>query len=231
MKIVENVRFGLRDSPAYRSGEVIAYKLTPEELEKLRKETGYMELTKEKYMELKAAGKTDKVIMEEYGLNNVNLNKLKNRWGLIGVYGKRPEKIAEKAKENAPKNDLDEILTNALSNIAERAQALNEERTAVNIIKARDQVSTPTDSPFKKIALSIAETLEKKNHDYGDSFTKLYREFGDLSAVIRLTDKLERYKSLITSEQKVNDESIEDTLMDLAGYAILTIIARKGASS
>jgi len=134
--------------------------------------------------------------------------------------------VADKAKnvEKAP-----ETLTNGLSDIAERAYDLTDKKEAVLIIKADDQMSAPTDSPFRKIALSIAETLEKKNHDYGDSFSKLYREFGDLSAVIRLTDKLERFKSLINNKQKVSDESIDDTLMDLAGYAILTIIARKEA--
>jgi hypothetical protein len=208
-------RFGTRSGKDYVNGEVKTYRLSDEELQKLRKETGYMPLTKEKYMELKAAGKTDKVIMQEFNLNPVNLNKLKNRWGLIGVYGKRPEKIAEKAKEvaNIRIDNVADIITD---NIIE----------AMNWIPYHEQGPT-SDNQFRKIALSIAETLERKNHDYGDSFGKLYRKFGDLSAIIRLTDKLERYESLITKKQQVTDESINDTLMDLAGYAILTIVARK----
>lgn len=65
---------------------------------------------------------------------------------------------------------------------------------------------------------------EEKNKDYGDSFGKSYREYGKVMAAIRLEDKLNRFKNLIKNEQQVKDESIEDTLMDLANYAIMTII-------
>ena len=43
---------------------------------------------------------------------------------------------------------------------------------------------------------------------------------------IRLGDKLERFKNLTRnpSTQAVSDESIIDTLKDLANYAIMTII-------
>ena len=43
---------------------------------------------------------------------------------------------------------------------------------------------------------------------------------------IRLADKLNRLESLTlnNNEQKVSDESIVDTLMDLANYSIMTLI-------
>jgi hypothetical protein len=48
---------------------------------------------------------------------------------------------------------------------------------------------------------------------------------------IRLEDKLNRLKSLTRSgDQQVNDESIDDTLMDLANYAIMTIVERRLAA-
>ena len=66
----------------------------------------------------------------------------------------------------------------------------------------------------------------QKNHDYGDSFHKTYIEEGFAMARIRLSDKLERFKSLSKADaaQMVNDESIRDTLMDLANYAIMTVL-------
>ena len=67
---------------------------------------------------------------------------------------------------------------------------------------------------------------ERKNHDYGDSFEKGYGEYGMTMPVIRLEDKLNRLKSLLKSDARVQDESIEDTLMDLANYAIMTLIER-----
>ena len=67
-----------------------------------------------------------------------------------------------------------------------------------------------------------------KNHDYGDSFGKSYAEYGMTMACIRLEDKLNRLKSLTKfGSQQVIDESIEDTLLDLANYAIMTVVERR----
>ena len=68
----------------------------------------------------------------------------------------------------------------------------------------------------------LAATLQAKNDAYGDSFTKTVDEDGLLVLKIRLGDKLNRVSSLIKkNELKENDESLEDTLLDLAGYSIL----------
>lgn len=67
----------------------------------------------------------------------------------------------------------------------------------------------------------------EKDADYGSSFRQLYAEFGLLSSVIRMSDKLNRVKSLLSKEAQVKDESIDDTLLDLAGYAILTLVERR----
>ena len=48
---------------------------------------------------------------------------------------------------------------------------------------------------YKQIASKIADTLEKKNHDYGDSFHKVYEKYGMLSTVIRLSDKIGRLET------------------------------------
>lgn len=76
-----------------------------------------------------------------------------------------------------------------------------------------------------EICAGLTDLYERKNHDYGDSFHKTFVEEGFAMARIRLSDKLERFKSLSKgAEQKVNDESIIDTLKDMANYAIMTII-------
>lgn len=76
----------------------------------------------------------------------------------------------------------------------------------------------------KKVCDELAELYRRKNHDYGDSFHKSYEEFGLTMAAIRLDDKLNRFKTLIKVEGEVKDESIRDTLIDLANYAILTVM-------
>lgn len=77
-------------------------------------------------------------------------------------------------------------------------------------------------NPFKPYTDKLAATLGTKNQAYGDSFTKSVDEDGLLVLKIRLGDKFNRISSLIKhNELKENDESLEDTLLDMAGYAIL----------
>lgn len=76
-----------------------------------------------------------------------------------------------------------------------------------------------------EICKEINNLYERKNHDYGDSFHQTFAEEGMAMARIRLGDKFSRFKTLSRSgEQKVNDESIRDTLIDLANYAIMTVL-------
>ncbi len=76
-----------------------------------------------------------------------------------------------------------------------------------------------------RICEEINKLYERKNHDYGDSFHQTFVEEGMAMARIRLGDKFSRFKTLSRGcEQKVNDESIRDTLIDLANYAIMTIL-------
>lgn len=76
-----------------------------------------------------------------------------------------------------------------------------------------------------EICKEINNLYERKNHDYGDSFHQTFVEEGMAMARIRLGDKFSRFKTLSRSgEQKVNDESIRDTLIDLANYAIMTVL-------
>lgn len=63
-----------------------------------------------------------------------------------------------------------------------------------------------------------------KNADYGDSFGQTFERFGLLSAVVRMADKMARLESLTHNAPHVTDEAIIDTLMDLANYALMTVI-------
>ena len=69
----------------------------------------------------------------------------------------------------------------------------------------------------------------RKNHDYGDSVHDTYVKYGLTSFLVRMEDKLNRIRTLDKNraEIKIQDEKIEDTLMDLANYAILAIIEEK----
>lgn len=78
---------------------------------------------------------------------------------------------------------------------------------------------------FHGILEQMLRTYKEKNHDYGGSFDKTLDEFGLVAAVVRLEDKVNRLAALIKSDnQLVRDESIRDTLQDLANYAVLTLV-------
>lgn len=88
--------------------------------------------------------------------------------------------------------------------------------------KLKDLSATAPNNRFKKYTDDLAETLLAKNKDYGNSFDKTLEKYGLIALAIRLDDKLSRLASLIKSgTQEVKDESLKDTLQDIAGYAIL----------
>ena len=75
------------------------------------------------------------------------------------------------------------------------------------------------------ICQKLNQVYKAKNHDYGDSFGDTYKKLGIISAVTRLSDKMNRIISLAVShDTQVKDEKIEDTLLDMANYAIMTLI-------
>lgn len=82
---------------------------------------------------------------------------------------------------------------------------------------------------FREITNEMAELHARKNADYGDSFGQTYRELGIISAVTRMSDKMNRLKRLVAHKdaQQVKDESIDDTLIDLACYAVMTLMERR----
>lgn len=78
------------------------------------------------------------------------------------------------------------------------------------------------DNKFLEYTNHLADVLNQKNLAYGDSFSKSLDEDGLLVLKIRLGDKFNRISSLIKRDKlKENDESLEDTLLDMAGYSVL----------
>lgn len=75
-----------------------------------------------------------------------------------------------------------------------------------------------------KICEELGAIYSAKNADYGDSFGETFKKLGIISAVTRIADKTNRLQTLAMQAAKVKDEKIEDTLMDLANYAIMTLI-------
>ena len=77
----------------------------------------------------------------------------------------------------------------------------------------------------KGICDNLNSTYKAKNSDYGDSFSKVRHEYPE-AICIRLSDKLERLKTRYRGQQAQVKESIEDTLLDIANYAIMELVER-----
>jgi len=76
---------------------------------------------------------------------------------------------------------------------------------------------------FADIVGEMTTLYAKKNHDYGDSFDKGMTDIGMAYGIGRLYDKMNRIITLTNVKAEVNDESIEDTLKDLACYSVMTL--------
>lgn len=82
----------------------------------------------------------------------------------------------------------------------------------------------------QEICDGIHQLYLEKNAAYGDSFHQLYEKLGIISAVTQITHKYNRLINMakqlnagqIKADDEVFEESIKDTLLDLANYSILT---------
>ena len=74
----------------------------------------------------------------------------------------------------------------------------------------------------RDVALKVANIVIKKQHDYGHDNIMAFKEQG---LVVRLSDKVARLKNLLWSNTNApKNESIEDTFIDVAGYAIIGLM-------
>ena len=78
-----------------------------------------------------------------------------------------------------------------------------------------------TEREFKEKLKKMEEIFIKKNKDYGDHFTSYTKE----SAYLDLLRKWKRIETVFKNGKvSVDSETIQDTLIDLANYSILTAI-------
>ena len=100
-------------------------------------------------------------------------------------------------------------------------------------LKSVNEIREGYREPMKKyerhseITNQLNEIYIAKNTDYGDAFGDTFKKLGIISAVTRIADKTNRLMSLSAkteAERNVKDETIKDTLMDLANYALMTLI-------
>ena len=77
---------------------------------------------------------------------------------------------------------------------------------------------------FADIVGKMTMLYAKKNHDYGNSFDEGCDKIGTGYPLGRLLDKMNRRIACMGKEDEMQvNESIEDTLTDLACYSVMTL--------
>lgn len=94
------------------------------------------------------------------------------------------------------------------------------------VINSPEQKSDP--EMFTAILEQMEDTFNRKNKDYGNSFSDLYKEIGMPYAYGHIKEKINRIGSIMKNgKSEVLNESIDDSLLDCANYCVLTLIERK----
>ena len=138
------------------------------------------------------------------------------------------------------KDDLDAIKMSAHINPGGRLTKLiddlykDDEKTREEIKKnmsegLKEMAGSDTHkATFDSVLDEMKELHAKKDKDYGSAFHKSFEEFGVTAGVVRLNDKMERVKSLVKNGMaEVKDESLLDTLKDMASYAVMLYVELK----
>lgn len=94
-------------------------------------------------------------------------------------------------------------------------------------VKVEDDPVNPFMEEYERIVNETVKLCKRKNADYGSSVQDTYEKFGDVSYLVRITDKYNRICSLLENGKvEVRDESITDTIVDLANYCFLWASSR-----
>ena len=81
---------------------------------------------------------------------------------------------------------------------------------------------TPDADRFRGITEKMVDIFIRKNHDYGNSFSETVQELGLLAGYSSIRHKCNRLKSILKGgEIMVKDETVRDSLLDMANYCIM----------
>lgn len=80
------------------------------------------------------------------------------------------------------------------------------------------------DEAFKEINEELFKTFLKKHKDYGKDNIL---DMGELGIAFRISEKFNRIKHLLMKRAKPNHESVEDSWIDIAVYAVIAILLKR----
>ncbi len=106
----------------------------------------------------------------------------------------------------------------------------------VEPVITEDDLEPATTSKIDRLGIyqyllnNLDETYEAKNNDHDNSIVDTYDKFGDISFLVKITDEYNRLMTLCNPnapEQKVKDEKIDDTILDLVNNCLLWLVERE----
>ena len=107
------------------------------------------------------------------------------------------------------------------------------DNTAVQLI---EQQYPKTTDEFKRLQKLQYELFCENQMDYGPSNISVGTDLSTEADVklsltglwFRMNDKIQRIKNLLMNNQKVNNEPLEDSFLDVSNYGIMATIVKNG---
>lgn len=87
------------------------------------------------------------------------------------------------------------------------------------------QQPTTLDGAFAHVSDELLQLFIKKHRDYGKGNILAN---GEIGIAMRVSEKVERLKHLLLSGQIPSNESIDETWQDIAVYAVIAELYRRG---
>ena len=103
-------------------------------------------------------------------------------------------------------------------------------------VQLMEQQYPKTTDEFKRLQKEQYELFCKKQMDYGPSNISVGTNLATEEEVklsltglwFRMNDKIQRIKNLLMNNQKVNNEPLEDSFLDVSNYGIMATIVKNG---
>ena len=79
---------------------------------------------------------------------------------------------------------------------------------------------------IRSVLSKMGDVFVSKNNKYGNSFEISLDKYGMIAALTRISDKFNRAENLILTNniEGTNDETLVDTLIDMANYCVMTAV-------
>lgn len=81
------------------------------------------------------------------------------------------------------------------------------------------------DEAYEQVLQELMIMFLKKHKDYGKGNISAIKELG---IALRINEKIERLKHLLLKDGEPENESVEETWIDIAVYGIIAVLYRRG---